>query len=176
MNNISPVKLRARKYAGVYLAIILFIISFGSGVLMGKTWQIKKQITSASGGVEMEKLLNLKRSTNNSEVEFDQFWDVWDRIKTKYVKQPVKDVDMFYGAVQGLVASLGDPYTLYFPPKEAEQFAKDLSGELEGIGAEIGVKEEQLVVVSPLPDSPAEKAGLRPGDKILFIDKIYPFS
>ncbi len=171
MNNISPVKLRARKYAGVYLAIILFIISFGSGVLMGKTWQIKKQITSASGGVEMEKLLNLKRSTNNSEVEFDQFWDVWDRIKTKYVKQPVKDVDMFYGAVQGLVASLGDPYTLYFPPKEAEQFAKDLSGELEGIGAEIGVKEEQLVVVSPLPDSPAEKAGLRPGDKILFIDK-----
>src|SRR3989339_1492658 len=171
MPDISPVKIRAKKYAGVYLAVILFIISFGSGVLIGKTWHIKKQLTASSGGVEMERILNLKRSTNNSSVEFDQFWDVWDKIKTKYVKQPVQDVDMFYGAVQGLVSSLGDPYSLYFPPKEAEQFAKDLSGELEGIGAEIGVKEEQLVVVSPLPDSPAEKAGLRPGDKILFIDK-----
>lgn len=171
MPDISPVKLRAKKYAGVYLAIILFIISFGSGVLIGKTWNIKKQLTASSSGVEMEKILNIKRTSNNSEVEFDQFWDVWSKIKTKYVKQSVPETDMFYGAVQGLVASLGDPYSLYFPPKEAEQFAKDLSGELEGIGAEIGVKEDQLVVVSPLPDSPAEKAGLRPGDKILFIDK-----
>jgi carboxyl-terminal processing protease len=104
-------------------------------------------------------------------LEFSQFWDVWDKVKSKYVKQPIKDEDMFYGAIQGMVMSLGDPYSLYFPPKAAEDFAKDLSGELEGIGAEIGVKNNQLVVVAPLPDTPAEKAGLKPGDKILYIDK-----
>jgi len=70
-----------------------------------------------------------------------------------------------------MVSSLNDPYSVYLEPKTAYEFAKDLSGELQGIGAEIGIKENQLIVVSPLPDSPAEKGGLRPGDKILFIDK-----
>ncbi len=169
--DISPVKLRARKYAGVYLSVILFIISFGMGVMVGKTWYVKKQITNADGSVQLDKVLNLNRAINHSSLDFSQFWDVWDRVKTKYVKQPVKDEDMFYGAIQGLVMSLGDPYSLYFPPKAADEFAKDLSGELEGIGAEIGVKNNQLMVIAPLPDSPAEKAGLRPGDKILTIDK-----
>ncbi|HSR88867.1 MAG TPA: S41 family peptidase [Candidatus Udaeobacter sp.] len=171
MSDISPVKIRAKKYAGVYLAIILFIISFGGGVIVGKTWYVKKQITDENGNVQIEKVLNLNRSINHSNLDFSQFWDVWDKIQAKYVKKPSKDTDMFYGAIQGLVASLGDPYSLYFPPKAAEEFAKDLSGELEGIGAEIGVKNNQLVVVSPLPDSPAEKVGLKPGDKILEIDK-----
>ncbi len=169
--DMSPIKLRAKKYAGVYLSVILFIISFGMGIIVGKTWYVKKQITDSSGNVQLDKVLNLNRAINRSSLDFSQFWDVWDRVKSKYVKQPVKDVDMFYGAIQGLVMSLGDPYSLYLPPKAAEDFAKDLSGELEGIGAEIGVKNNQLVVVAPLPDSPAEKAGLRPGDKILEIDK-----
>jgi carboxyl-terminal processing protease len=169
--DISPIKLRAKKYAGVYLSIILFIISFGSGVIVGKVWYVQKQITNDNGNVQIGKVLNLNRATNRSSLDFGQFWDVWDTIKSKYVKQPVKDADMFYGAIQGLVMSLEDPYSLYFPPKAAEEFTKDLSGELEGIGAEIGVKNNQLMVVAPLPDSPAEKSGLRPGDKILYIDK-----
>lgn len=168
---ISPIKNRAKKYVGIYLAIILFIISFGLGVLIGRAWHVKKQITGENGEVQIAKVLNLNRATSRAGVEFSQFWEVWDKIKAKYVKQPVKDADMFYGAIQGLVMALGDPYSLYLPPQAAEEFAKDLSGELEGIGAEIGVKDGQLVVVAPLPDSPAEKSGLRPGDKILFIDK-----
>lgn len=169
--DISPIKLRAKKYAGVYLSVILFIISFGMGVIVGKVWYVQKQITNDKGNVQIDKVLNLNRAINHSSLDFNQFWDIWDKVKSKYVKQPVKDVDMFYGAIQGLVMSLGDPYSLYFPPKAAEDFAKDLSGELEGIGAEIGVKNNQLLVVAPLPDSPAAKAGLRPGDKILDIDK-----
>ena len=169
--DISPIKLRARKYAGIYLSVILFIVSFGLGVIVGKVWYVQKQITNDKGNVQIDKVLNLNRAINHASLDFGQFWDVWDKVKSKYVKQPVKDADMFYGAIQGLVMSLGDPYSLYFPPKAAEEFAKDLSGELEGIGAEIGVKNNQLLVVAPLPDSPAEKAGLRPGDKILDIDK-----
>lgn len=171
MVDISPIKNRAKKYAGVYLSVILFIISFGMGVVVGKTWYVQKQITGADGTIQLDKVLNLNRSLNRSNLDFSQFWDVWDKVKSKYVKQPVTEQEMFYGAIQGMVMSLGDPYSLYFPPKAADEFAKDLSGELEGIGAEIGVKNNQLLVVSPLPNSPAEKAGLRPGDKILDIDK-----
>lgn len=170
MSETSPVNTRAKKYAGMYLSVILFIVSFGMGVVVGKTWYVKKQITDENGNVQIEKVLNLNRSTNKSSVNFNQFWDVWDKIKANYVKEPTQEVDMFYGAIQGLVGSLGDPYSLYFPPQAAEEFAKDLSGELEGIGAEIGVKNNQLMVISPLPDSPAQKAGLRAGDKIIAID------
>ena len=170
MSDTSPVKSRAQKYFGTYLIVIFFIISFGIGVSVGRTWNVKNQITSANSSTDVANILNPDRSVNKSGVEFDQFWQVWDKIKNKYVKQSSDETMMLYGAIQGLVGSLGDPYSLYFPPKEADEFAKDLSGELEGIGAEIGIKETQLMVVSPLPDSPAEKSGLRPGDKILAID------
>ncbi|MBI5222534.1 MAG: S41 family peptidase, partial [Candidatus Magasanikbacteria bacterium] len=63
-----------------------------------------------------------------------------------------------------------DPYSMYFPPKQAEEFAEELSGEFEGIGAEIGIKEDQLVIIAPLAGSPAEKAGIKSGDKIYLID------
>jgi carboxyl-terminal processing protease len=170
MLDTSPVKNRAKTYAGTYLIIIFFIFSFGIGVSVGHTWNVKNQLTTVSSSADVANILNPDRLVNKSNVEFDQFWQVWDKIKNKYVKQSSDETKMLYGAIQGLVGSLGDPYSLYFPPKEADEFAKDLSGELEGIGAEIGVKDDQLMVVAPLPDSPAEKSGLRPGDKILAID------
>lgn len=168
----TPNKARFGKYIGVYLAIILFVVSFGLGLLVGQTIVVRKQITNEEGKVEISKVVNLNRSLNRTDsVEFTQFWDVWDRIKEKYVNsKDIKDVDLFYGAIQGLVYALGDPYSLYMVPKMADEFIKDLSGEFEGIGAEIGIKDNQLMVISPLTDSPAEKAGLRPGDKIISIN------
>lgn len=160
------------KYINVYLSVIAGVLIFGMGVLTGQAMFVKKNITNEAGAVSIEKVVNLNRNTNHSDsVEFNQFWQVWDSIKAKYVKQPVKDTDLFYGAMQGLVAGLGDPYSVYFPPAAATEFSKSLSGEFSGIGAEIGIKNNQLLVVSPLPGTPAEKAGLRPGDKILAIDK-----
>lgn len=168
----SPTKTRAVKYAGIYLAIIGIIAAFGSGIFVGQSWYVKKQISNEDGGVEISKVINLNRSLNRSDsVEFQQFWEVWDKVKAKYVKQPVNDVDLFYGAIQGMVYGLGDPYSVYFPPKPASDFAKSLSGEFSGIGAEIGIKNNQLVIIAPLSDSPAEKSGLKPADKIIGIDK-----
>ena len=168
----TPTKKRARKYFGLYMSMILFVVAFGLGFLSSQYYFIHKNVTNENGEVEQVKILKLNRTLNRSnEIDFQQFWDVWDKIKAKYVKKDIKDQDLFYGAVQGLVYSLGDPYSLYFPPKAADEFAKDLSGELEGIGAEVGVKNQQLVIISPLPDTPAERAGLRPGDKIIQIDK-----
>lgn len=163
----SPVKTRATKYVSLYLSIVGAIFIFGTGVLAGEFLFVKKNVSSASGQV-----INIDRTTNHSTtVDFNQFWQVWDAIKQKYVKQPIKDSDLFYGAIQGMVAGLGDPYTTYFPPAQADEFNKSLAGEFSGIGAEIGVKNDQLVVIAPIPGTPAEKAGLLPGDKILAIDK-----
>jgi carboxyl-terminal processing protease len=77
--------------------------------------------------------------------------------------------------MKGLVGGLGDEYSIYFPPKKAEQFVKDLEGKFEGIGAEIGLRDNQLVIIAPLPESPAEKAGIRAGDKVYSIDGVDTF-
>jgi carboxyl-terminal processing protease len=167
----SPVTLRAKKYVGLYLAIILFIISFGLGFLSGQSFFVKKQVVNEDGTVNLVKTLKLNREMNKSDsIEFTEFWDVWDKIKQNYVKDNISEQDLFYGAIQGMVYALGDPYSMFFTPTITDEFTKDLSGELEGIGAEIGKKGDRLLIIAPLPDSPAEKAGLRPGDEIIKIN------
>ena len=90
----SPVKSRAQKYFGTYLIVIFFIISFGIGVSVGRTWNVKNQISSASSSTDVANILNPDRSVNKSGVEFDQFWEVWDKIKNKYVKQSSDETAM----------------------------------------------------------------------------------
>lgn len=172
-NQLNPIKERARKYAGIYFTAIMALALFGLGVLAGQAIDSKRLVTQAAENSNWStSIINIDRNQNNStQVDFQQFWQVWDKVKTKYAKQPVKDSELFYGAMQGMVAGLGDPYTVYFPPKEAEEFNKSLDGEFSGIGAEIGVKNNQLLIIAPLPGTPAEKAGLLPGDKIYAIDK-----
>lgn len=173
-DNFSPQRLRAKKYVGLYLSIILFVVAFGLGILAGQRMVVGKEIrqvsTSATGTTKITGLYSTTRQIDS--VDFDQFWKVWDEVKTKYYKQPLNDSDLFYGAIQGMVYALGDPYSMYMTPKDAADFMDSLSGEFSGIGAEIGVKNNQLLIVSPIAGTPAEKANLRPGDKILAIDKL----
>jgi len=172
-NNSSPQRSRAKKYAGFYLGVILFIIAFGLGILAGQRMAMKNNPQQIAGEAGISKVLNLYSTSRKVDsVDFEQFWKVWDEVKAKYYKQPVSDSDLFYGAIQGMVYALNDPYSMYLPPTAAADFMKSLSGEFSGIGAEIGVKNNQLVVVAPIANTPAAKAGLRPGDKILAIDKI----
>ncbi len=106
-----------------------------------------------------------------SEIDFSLFWQAWDQIKTKFVDRGNLDTQkMIYGAISGMVESLGDPYTVFFPPQESKQFKEDVSGTFSGVGMEIGIKKGQLQVVSPLEDTPAQRAGLRAGDSILEIN------
>ncbi|KKQ27279.1 MAG: Carboxyl-terminal protease [Candidatus Magasanikbacteria bacterium GW2011_GWC2_37_14] len=153
-----------------FFAGILFVITFALGVLCGNYFTIQKQITNDDGQVQISKVLNLYNLNKSTEVDFAEFWDVWKMLKEKHVTQPVNDVDLFYGAMKGLVAGLNDPYSIYFPPEEAKDFMQDLSGKFAGIGAEVGLKDNQLTVIAPLPGSPAEKAGLKAGDKIFKIN------
>lgn len=150
--------------------IILLTAVFGLGIFIGSVWNIQRAVLDEAGNVEISKIINLYSKTRSEEQDFNQFWEVWDMVKEKYVDQPVSDVDLFYGAISGIVDGLEDPHSVYFPPAEAEEFSKDLAGEFEGIGAEIGIRDNQLTIIAPLPESPAERAGLQPGDKILAID------
>lgn len=105
-----------------------------------------------------------------SDVEFSLFWDVWEILQKQYVDSPIAETKLFYGALAGLVAGAGDPYTVFLDPKTATDFNQELSGSFDGIGAEIGLRDNKIVIIAPLPDTPAEKAGLRPKDHIIAID------
>jgi carboxyl-terminal processing protease len=105
------------------------------------------------------------------DVDFNLFWDVWKKLEELYVdKDKINEKVMFYGAIKGLVASVGDPYTVFMEPIIAKEFSDDLAGTFEGIGAEVGIKNDILTIISPLPDMPAEKSGLKAGDKVYAID------
>ena len=106
----------------------------------------------------------------NTPVDFQEFWDLWQQLKARYYLQPVDEKKMFYGAMQGMASSLGDPYTVFFEPTSATQFSQDLAGQFDGIGAEIGIKNDQLEIIAPLAGLPADKAGLLAGDMILEIN------
>lgn len=107
-------------------------------------------------------------------VDLDLFWAVWKIVETDYVDESLVDADeMVYGAVKGMVNSLGDPYTVFMDPEETEEFTSSLEGQLEGIGAELTVDEGVLTVVTPLKNSPAERAGVIPGDIIYQIEGEY---
>ena len=108
------------------------------------------------------------------EVDVDFMWTVWGILDSDYLNDDLLDSEMMvYGAVKGLVNSLDDPYTVFMDPEETEEFSQSLEGQLEGIGAELTVEEGLLIIVTPLKNSPAEKAGLLPGDVIYQIDEEY---
>jgi carboxyl-terminal processing protease len=98
------------------------------------------------------------------------FAEIWKILKEDYLVQPVVDKTLYYGTLHGLASAVHDPYTVFLAPDEKELLLGQVSGAFEGIGAEIGQIEGQIVVISPLAGSPAEAAGLLPKDAILEID------
>lgn len=105
------------------------------------------------------------------EAQFEAFWKAWQLLDSKHVNSASTTPDeKIWGAIQGLASSYKDPYTVFFPPVESKMFQEDISGDFEGVGMEIGIKNKQLQVIAPIKDSPAYKAGVRAGDFILKID------
>ena len=109
--------------------------------------------------------------TNGLDADSSLFSDVVSLIKEKYVGiKDIKDQDLLYGAIGGLVNSLGDEYSIFLPPSDAKKFEEDLSGSFGGIGARLDSKDKQILVLAPLKNSPAEDAGLQAGDIILKVN------
>lgn len=106
-------------------------------------------------------------------IDFSLFWKVWEILKDKYVDKSSLDArELFYGAIDGMLAATGDPYTTFFSPAENREFNEDISGTFEGIGAEMGMKDDIITIIAPLEGMPAEKAGLLSGDKVIKIDDV----
>ena len=160
-----------RRFLKFYVGIVVLGSTFLLGLYFGSAYLKDGAIpTNRKGNVG--EVINKEELPPHilQDVNFDLFWDVWSRVQEKYLKQPLPDTQLFYGAVSGIVASLQDPYSVFFDPTLTERFLSDLAGAFDGIGAEIGIKKEQLVIVAPLPGTPAEKAGLFSGDAIFKID------
>jgi carboxyl-terminal processing protease len=108
------------------------------------------------------------------ELDFSLFWEAYQKLQEKFVaKEKIDYQKVLYGAISGMVKSLDDPYTVFLDPEENKRFNEDVSGLFEGIGAEIGIRKGQLQIISPLEGTPAEKAGLRAGDKIIKINDTF---
>lgn len=107
------------------------------------------------------------------QARFRVFWEAWRILENEfYHTEPLDYQEMIYGATKGLVRSLGDSHTTFLTPTESRIFSEDVQGTFEGIGAEIDERDGHFVIVRPLPNSPAERAGLRPNDEVLQVDGV----
>lgn len=163
-----------KKHVVIYFFVIFIILSFVLGYFVGENRQVQdvvvysqEEARKAYGQVDGKYVIP---GFLTQDADFNLFWDAWKTIQEKYVDRPVGETKLMYGAIAGMVASTGDPYSMFFDPEMAEEFANELEGSFNGIGAEIAIKNSQLTIVAPLPGTPADQAGLMPGDKVLAID------
>jgi carboxyl-terminal processing protease len=151
-----------KKYISIPVWIILLTIVFGFGFFIGQTSQPSIEKVEGLANKELGQPVN---------VDFSLFWDAWHIIEKKYVDRLQLDRQgMIYGAVAGLLKSLDDPYSVFMEPPESKKFIDDMGGSFEGIGAEIGIRKGILTIIAPLEGTPAQKAGLQAGDKVLKVD------
>ncbi len=155
---------RFEKFQRVLVVLLLVLGAFFGGWYLGKRgyiYEIRKNPPEI-------KVIN--QHPGNQTVDFELFWEVWDLLAAEYLERPVDPQEMLHGAITGMVSSLGDPYTSFLPPALNETIGNALNGTYEGIGAELGMEEGQLIIVAPLDGSPAKDAGVKAGDKILKIE------
>lgn len=149
------------KFIGLII-LIIFVFMLGWNVGVNHTYQKQSDestniVTSPYGETET--------------INMQLFWDTWNILSGKYVDPHMLDTQqMIYGAIEGMVDALEDPYTTFMTPKENKEFQDSLEGTLEGIGAELTLRHGLITVISPLKNSPAKKAGLQPEDIIYKID------
>lgn len=156
------------KIAKVYPIAFLMALVFFLGVILGISAQ-ESQSPEKVFEITKTELLNIFEK--NDQIDPELFGEVWDKVHNEYIdKSKVSDVDLFYGALSGMVRALGDPHSIFLNPEFTKRFNEELDGSFFGIGAEIGKRNGFLVIVAPLADTPAEKAGLKAGDKILEVD------
>jgi len=160
---------KLNRFSNLLLLVAIIFLIFGGGYRLGESRARKTAQTVENTGNQAGAPLRVEEYQKEADLEL--FWQVWRLIKTKYADQSkVKSQEMIYGAIKGMVASLGDPYSYFLSPKENQQSKNDLGGKYEGIGAELGMKENRIIVVAPLDNSPAKRAGIMPQDYILAVD------
>jgi len=146
------------------IAVIFFAIGFAVG---------QRRIEVVKRGFVPQITVTNQLPPKNQNIDFSLFWQVFETLPQKYIdKSAFEGQKLLYGAISGMVRSLGDPYTAFLDPKQNEAIKADLSGVYEGVGIQIGFnKDKRLVVIAPLSGTPAQKANVRAKDLILRIDE-----
>lgn len=145
-------------------AVVFFVGGFSLGIYVNDTGKLPASIATALG----------QNDVPPSNVDLTPVWRTWNTLNDRFVPASttvkVSEQEKVWGMIEGLANSLGDPYTVFLPPEENKVFQEDISGSFEGVGMEIGIREGVLTVITPIKGSPALRAGLSSGDKILKID------
>jgi carboxyl-terminal processing protease len=150
-------------------AALIAVVSFGVGFSLGgntATANVVAHLPLIGDGLD---------PTPDQNANFTDFWKVWNALSINFVETHASTTlptqkQKLWGAIAGVAASYGDPYTVYFPPEESKKFEENIAGNFGGIGTEIDVKDGHLTVVTPLKGTPAEAAGILAGDLIAEID------
>ena len=151
----------------VFQLLVIILISVGIGFIIGNY-----KITAAWNNYKPIIGITNQGPPNSKNLDMKLFYDVIDKLNLMYFDKSKIDANkMVTGAISGMVESLGDPYTSYFPPKQNEAFKTQMAGEFSGIGAELSVNDQgQIIVIAPLEGSPAEKAGVQSGDAVVRVE------
>jgi carboxyl-terminal processing protease len=152
---------------GALTALLVGIVAFGSGMAVALYWGNTLPMAAWIGPASAAQLT----TPGDIRQDFKVYWETWNLVeKNFYRRAPLQHQQMVYASIQGMLKSLGDDYTVFQPPDVAEQSRVWMSGEWEGIGAYIEWKNGQLAIIAPIEGSPAEQAGLKPGDIVLKVD------
>lgn len=153
------------KISIVALLVVVIGGTFAGGYFIGK----KNQLIVPPAGIS-----GTENNAVNKAGDFGPFWKTWQLLDEKFVSASTStkptDQERVWGAIEGMVATMGDPYTIFMPPSEKKAFDENISGNFEGVGMEVGMKDGILTVIAPLKDTPAARAGILAGDRILAID------
>ncbi|OGE31675.1 hypothetical protein A2631_00825 [Candidatus Daviesbacteria bacterium RIFCSPHIGHO2_01_FULL_44_29] len=150
------------------LTVTLVLIALIIGWMLGQR-DLRLQLDGSRPQITFTHQTPSGSATN---IDFKLFWDTWDLVSREYVdKKAIDSTKMFYGAIKGMVEAVGDPYTVFLPPESQKSTKEELGGSFEGVGLQLGFnKEKRLAVIAPLSGTPADKAGIKPGDLILKIN------
>lgn len=166
-NNSSKPRMKSSTFRMITIVLAFSILSGGVGYLLGKEdidLRLGEEPSSVAKVIEAD-------VPEDKDVSFSMFWEVWNLLERNYVdKSKIDSEKMVWGAISGMTQAIGDPYTVFLPPEENDKTRDDLNGTFEGIGAQLGMREERIVVVAPLNGMPAEKAGLLAGDIVVEVD------
>ena len=162
------------KVSVAVLVLVFMLISFAAGMYLPGQSQIMSELAKKEA-IYMGELLGKYEVPEDGKIQqnidFDLYWDIWDILKSQHVKgEEISDKELFYGSLQGMVDAVKDPYTSFMDPSETRSFQDTMSGTFEGIGAEVGIRDGVLTIIAPLEGSPAERSGLKPGDKVLSVN------
>ena len=162
-----------RTIISVFVGVILLVGAFAGGFLVGHLVPSSNQLPVLGDLIPSAPTINPEEQAatpDELETLFAPFWEAWNIVHEEYVDQPIDDVELMRGAIRGMMDALGDKQTFYMDPIVYESETSSLQGEYEGIGAYVDTDGEYLTIISPIAGSPAEAAGLRPGDKVIAID------